>query len=63
VFDEHVFPFATMHNNAGARLKSEISCLQPTLLNPSYGDKHVNDQFTNFPSEIANDLFENQEEN
>jgi hypothetical protein len=43
-----------MHDNAGARLKSEICCLHPTLLNPSYRDKHVPDQFTN-------DLVEMQE--
>jgi hypothetical protein len=28
------------------------------LLNHSYGDKHVNDQYTNYPAEIANDLVE-----
>jgi hypothetical protein len=29
------------------------------LLNPCYGAKHVVDQFTNHPPEIANDLVEN----
>lgn len=39
VFDEDVFPFASLHNNAGARLREEISLLPPSLLNiPSSGD-------------------------
>lgn len=35
VFDESIFPFATLHPNAGARLRSEIALLSPTLLNSS----------------------------
>jgi histone deacetylase 1/2 len=31
VFDEEVFPFASMHSNAGARLKHEISLLPENL--------------------------------
>ena len=35
VFDEIVYPFAQLHPNAGARLRSEVLLLPPTLLNPS----------------------------
>jgi hypothetical protein len=56
VFDEKIFPFAAMHKNAGARLKSEISCLHPTLLNHCYGGIQVDDQCEKFPTENANDL-------
>jgi histone deacetylase 1/2 len=35
VFDEDVYPFASLHSNVGARLRSEILLLSPTLLNPS----------------------------
>jgi hypothetical protein len=31
VFDEHLFPFAELHKNTGARLKSEIELLSPSL--------------------------------
>jgi hypothetical protein len=58
VFDEQNFHFYSKHNNVGARLKSEISCLHPTLLNPSYGDKCVAGQFTNHPPDCANNLVE-----
>lgn len=33
VFDEDVFPFSSLHSNAGARLRNEISLL-PETLNP-----------------------------
>jgi hypothetical protein len=32
VFDETVFPFAELHSNAGARLRTEINLLPSTLL-------------------------------
>ena len=45
VFDEHVFPFASLHPNAGARLRAEISILPDALLNPSHiGDTTLPDQ-------------------
>jgi len=49
VFDEHVFPFAELHPNAGARLRSEILLLPPTLTNPShdFGDNNSSDHFDN----------------
>jgi hypothetical protein len=56
VFDKKLFPFADMHKNAGARLKSEISCLHPTLLNHCYGGIQVDDQCEKFPAENDNDL-------
>jgi len=34
VFDETIFPFASMHPNAGARLRSEILLLPENLVNP-----------------------------
>jgi hypothetical protein len=37
VFDETVFPFAEMHPNAGARLRAEISLLDPTLISTNLG--------------------------
>lgn len=46
VFDEHVFPFAQLHPNAGARLRAELSLLPDILLNPSasFGDAKLLDQ-------------------
>jgi hypothetical protein len=35
-FDESIFPFSTLHSNAGAHLRSDISLLPPNLLNPAY---------------------------
>lgn len=51
VFDEHVFPFASLHPNAGARLRAEIQLLPDVLLNPStpLGDAIVRDQHLNSP--------------
>jgi hypothetical protein len=34
VFDETAFPFSTLHPNVGARLRSEISLLPPSLIDP-----------------------------
>ena len=49
VFDEHVFPFAELHPNADARLRSKILLLPPTLTNPShdFGDDNSSDHFDN----------------
>jgi hypothetical protein len=35
VFDETVFPFSMLHPNAGVRLRSEISLLPPSLIDPA----------------------------
>jgi hypothetical protein len=45
VFDERVFPFASLCPNAGARLKAELTLLHDVLhnLNTSFGDAHVHD--------------------
>jgi hypothetical protein len=38
IFDESVFPFSKLHPNAGARLRSEISLLPSSLVDPmSFG--------------------------
>lgn len=46
VFDENIFPFATLHPNAGERLKAEIALLPLSLLSPhaAFGDALVSDQ-------------------
>jgi hypothetical protein len=42
IFDENVFPFASLHANAGARLRSEISLLPTALLDStSFGGRYV----------------------
>jgi hypothetical protein len=43
VFDEAVFPFQSLHANAGALLRLEILLLPPNLLNPEHGDEFVDD--------------------
>ena len=63
VFDEGVFPFASLHKNAGARLKSEIALLHPSLLpaTASFGDVILHDHnstspvFTDSLSSASND--------
>lgn len=46
VFDESVFPFATLHPNAVAWLCAELALLPNVLLNPSasFGDTSLHDQ-------------------
>jgi hypothetical protein len=56
VFDEEVFPFFELHSNAGARLRSEINLLHPTLINP--GGAHIVDQFVNIPANPADLIVE-----
>jgi len=43
VFDEQVFPFASMHPNAGAQLRAELQLLPDILLNPTYGSGNLLD--------------------
>jgi histone deacetylase 1/2 len=38
VFDENIFHFASMHENAGARLRQEVLLLPEHLRNPSQGE-------------------------
>jgi hypothetical protein len=33
IFDENIFPFSTLHHNAGPRLREEILLLPPSLIN------------------------------
>jgi histone deacetylase 1/2 len=42
VFDEHVFPFAELNPNAGARLRDEILLLPTHLLPPTRFDQGGN---------------------
>jgi hypothetical protein len=53
-FDECVFPFAELHPNAGARLRSEISLLPDALLNSSsnFGDAILLDHAASTPVPI-----------
>jgi hypothetical protein len=46
VFDEHVFSFASLHPNAGARLRSELALLPDVLKNSSseFGNAKLCDQ-------------------
>jgi hypothetical protein len=46
VFDETIFPFASLHPNAGARLRAELALLLDVLLNSStnFGDAFLHDQ-------------------
>jgi hypothetical protein len=51
VFDEHMFPFASLHPNAGTQLKSELRLLPDVLLNPStdLGDSNLFDYTVRSP--------------
>ena len=64
VFDENVFPFSKMHFNAGARLRSEINLLDPSLLNPSFlsGGTQVVEPYADVPPENTNSTVQVQEE-
>ena len=56
MFDEHVFPFASLHPNAGARLRAEIALLPDVLINPtSTGDAEMSDfgLFSPLPSNTS----------
>jgi hypothetical protein len=46
VFDERVYPFASLRPNAGARLRAELKLLLDILLNPSsnFGDALLHDK-------------------
>ena len=43
VFDENVFPFATLHPNAGARLKQDILLLPLSAPSPQKNDENFDD--------------------
>jgi hypothetical protein len=59
VFDEHVFPFASMHPNAGAQLRAELALL-PNLFHsssdlgdPISPDHNVDSSLPVNPSQIS----------
>ncbi|WVZ48786.1 hypothetical protein U9M48_000195 [Paspalum notatum var. saurae] len=56
VFDEKVFPFAKLHPNAGALLRSQILLLSPDLVNASSLDQggQTLDHLTNTPCNYPN---------
>lgn len=67
VFDESIFPFSELHENAGAQLRAEINLLPPALLNPpilDHGDDlhtdHVSfsDQNSELPSVQEDDFMQ-----
>jgi hypothetical protein len=39
IFDQNIFPIASLHSNAGARLRSELTLLPPALVNPNIPDQ------------------------
>jgi hypothetical protein len=53
IFNEEIFPFSQLDPKAGARLRSEIVLLHPTLFHHNYVDTTVHDHVSNDPS-IAN---------
>jgi hypothetical protein len=70
IFDEESFPFSELNSNAGARLRSEIALLHPTLLPHNRGDIMMHDCISNNPlatkmvNEIAGgNLEENHDQN
>lgn len=57
-----VFLFAQLHENAGARLRSEISLLPPFWLNPpSSGDAHLHDHVHDDHTHASNSLSSSQD--
>lgn len=53
MFDEQVFPFANLHENARARLRKEILLLPNHLLNNAQGGVICVDPVTNATNPIA----------
>jgi histone deacetylase 1/2 len=65
VFDEENFPFASLHENAGARLRQEISLLPEHLLSINQGgvcsnDRYLSNTNTN-PHDHENAVIDGQE--
>jgi hypothetical protein len=57
IFDKNVFPFANLHCNAGARLRSEVLLLPSTLLNPEFsyqGARIYGDHVINVSNPVTN---------
>jgi histone deacetylase 1/2 len=63
IFDEDIFPFASLHENAGARLRHEISLLHEHLLSSHHGGVGGIDHYfanTN-PNDSESDVASHQE--
>jgi hypothetical protein len=67
IFDKEVFPFSKLHPNAGARLRSKIELLPPTLIHVNIGTGvgQGANQFTDISPNVTNVAFdfENQVQN
>jgi hypothetical protein len=64
IFDEGVFPFASLHENAGKRLRHEISLLPEHLLGSYSGHVDSTDRYyanDTDPNEHASDVIDEQE--
>jgi hypothetical protein len=59
IFDENVFPFSKLHENAGARLRSEILLLPPSLIS-SNGVANIELPMTNSSSDVFESKITNQ---
>jgi hypothetical protein len=55
-FDEEVFPFFKLNHNAGARLRSDVVLLHPTLFRHDCGDITIHDHITDNPLDTNNVL-------
>ncbi len=55
-FDEQVFPFATLHPNAGARLRAEIALLPPGLTPSDQGGEEHHDHMFNISIPSTTDI-------
>jgi hypothetical protein len=53
IFDEEVFPFSTLHSNAGARLRAEIALL-PSDLVPFLETEQLDDHMFDFTNQTTN---------
>jgi histone deacetylase 1/2 len=60
IFDENIFLFASLHPNAGARLRSEVTNLSPDLFPSFFGSGGVQSgvHVTNDPANVTNNFVE-----
>jgi hypothetical protein len=56
-FAEEVFPFSELNSNAGARLRSDVALLHPTLFRHDCGDITIHDHIIDNPLD-TNSVFE-----
>jgi hypothetical protein len=64
IFDESVFPFESLHPNAGARLRKEILLFPNHLLNPDSGDVECTNDHPNHNNQNSGEdaLFQDAED-